>query len=143
LADREAAGRLKQALRVAMTEKGVDSWIGLGLAAGVSPTTIENWIYGRTVPQAKQIRIVGKFLEPYSSAAALEAAYEGVESPEPPIIDVLRALLPELQELVALMRAQADRAVVEALQDALAKRHRGQRGFLGEPPDEPSAESGE
>ena len=141
MADRNAAGRLKQALRVAMTQKGIDSWIGLGLATGVSPTTIENWIYGRTVPAAKQIRVVGKFLEPYSSAAALEAAYEGVPAAEPPIIDVLRALLPELQELVSLMRAQADQAVVEALQDALRKGRRGRGGFLGEPPDEPSAES--
>ena len=83
MADREAAQRLKRVLRVAMSEKGIDGWEELGLSAGVSPTTIENWIYARTVPQAKQIRMVADFLRPYTSAAALEAAYEGVEPPEP------------------------------------------------------------
>lgn len=141
MADKVKAARLKQALRVAMTQKGIDDWIVLGQRSGVSYTTIENWIYGRTVPSPRKLRQVGDFLEPYTSAAALEAAYEGVEAAEPPIIDALRALLPELQELVILLRAQADQAVVEALQDALRKRHRGERGFLGEPPDEPSAGS--
>lgn len=141
VADREAAQRLKRVLRVAMSEKGIDGWIALGLGAGVSPTTIENWIYGRTVPQAKQIRMVADYLSPYTSAAALEAAYEGIEPPEPPILDVLRDLAPDLHELVVILRAQADQAVLEAVRVALEERRRGRGGFRGEPPDAPSEES--
>jgi hypothetical protein len=121
-----------------MTEKGINGWEELGLGAGVSPTTIENWIYARTVPQAKQIRMVADFLRPYTSASALEAAYEGVEPPEPPIIEVLRDLAPDLHELVVILRAQADQAVLEAVRVALEERRRGRGGFLGEPPETPS-----
>jgi len=110
----------------------------LGLGAGVSPTTIENWIYGRTVPQAKQIRMVAAFLSPYTSAAALEAAYEGVEPPEPPILDVLRDLAPDLHELVVILRAQADQAVLEAVRTALEEGRRRRGGPPVEPPDTPS-----
>ena len=138
MADREAAQRLKRVLRVAMSEKGIDGWEELGLGAGVSPTTIENWIYGRTTPQAKQIRMVAVFLSPYTSAAALEAAYEGVEPPEPPILDVLRALAPDLHELVVILRAQADQAVLEAVRTALEEGRRRRGGPPEEPPDTPS-----
>jgi len=124
-----------------MSEKGIDGWEELGLGAGVSPTTIENWIYARTVPQAKQIRIVADFLRPFSSASALEAAYEGVAPPEPPIIEVLRDLAPDLHELVVILRAQADQAVLEAVRAALEERRRGRGGFLGEPRDTPSDET--
>lgn len=142
MADREAAQRLKRVLRVAMSEKGIDGWAELGLGAGVSPTTIENWIYGRTVPQAKQMRMVADFLRPYANAAMLEAAYEGVEPPEPPIVDVLRELAPDLHELVVILRAQADQAVLEAVRVALDERRRGRAAPREEPPDTPSDESG-
>ena len=138
LADREAAQRLKRVLRVAMSEKGIDGWEELALGADVSPTTVENWIYGRTVPQAKQIRMVADYLRPYTSAAALEAAYEGVEPPEPPILDVLRDLAPDLHELVVILRAQADQAVLEAVRTALEEGRRRRGGPPAEPPDTPS-----
>ena len=135
VADKEAAQRLKQVLRVAMAEKGIDGWLALGLQSGVSPTTIENWIYARTTPQAKQIRIVGEFLRPFSNPAALEAAYAGLEPEEPPLIEVLRDLAPDLHELVVLLRAQADEAVLSAVRIALEERRRRRVGEDEEPPD--------
>ncbi|MDP2622880.1 MAG: helix-turn-helix transcriptional regulator [Actinomycetota bacterium] len=143
MADRESAQRLKRVLRVAMSEKGIDGWEDLGLGAGVSPTTIENWIYGRTTPQAKQIRMVADFLRPHTSVAALEAAYEGIEPPEPPIVDVLRELAPDLHELVVILRAQADQAVLEAVRVALEERRRGRGALPEEPPETPSENSGQ
>ena len=141
LADRDAAQRLKQALRVAMAAKGIDGWLQLGLDSGVSPTTIENWIYGRTIPSSKTLRVVGDFLRPFSSASALEAAYEGIAPAEPAIIDVLRDLAPDLHELVVILRAQADQAVLEAVRAALEERRRGRPSLLGEPPDAPSGQT--
>ena len=135
MADKQAAERLKHVLRVAMAEKGLDNWESLALGAGVSPTTIENWIYGRTVPQAKQIRIVGDFLRPFTSASALEAAYAGLPPEEPPLVEVLRDLAPDLHELVVLLRAQADEAVLSAVRTALEERRLRRGPDDDEPPD--------
>ena len=139
MADREAAERLKRALRIAMSEKGLDGWEELALGAKVSPTTVENWIYGRTVPRAKEMRLVGDFLRPFSSPSALETAYAGLPPEELPIIEVLRELAPDLHELVVLLRAQADQAVLTAVRTALEERRlrRGpdDEGPLGEPPE--------
>lgn len=143
MADRDAAERLKRALRIAMTEKGIDGWVELALACGVSPTTVENWIYARTVPQAKQLRRVGDFLRPFTSPSALETAYAGLPPEEPPIIEVLREIAPDLHELLVLMRAQYDQAERAAFRSALEERRRGRGGFLGAPPDTPSDESGD
>ena len=143
MADRDAAQRLKRVLRVAMSEKGIDGWEELGLGAGVSPTTIENWIYGRTIPSATKLRKVADFLHPYTSAAALEAAYQGVEPPELPILDVLRDLAPDLHELVVILRAQADQAVLEAVRTALEERRRGRPAWPVEPRDTPSGQTGD
>lgn len=134
MADKEAADRLKRALRVAMTEKGVDDWISLGTRSGVSPTTIENWIYGRTVPRSKELRRVGEWLRPYSSPAELEAAYAGIEPPEPPLVDMLRELLPDLRELIVLMHAQADQVLLEEVRRALEARRRRYAAQEGEGP---------
>jgi hypothetical protein len=128
MADREAAARLKRELRIAMSGKGIDTWERLGVDAGVSSTTIENWIYARTVPQAKQLRIVGEYLRPHTDPARLEAAYAGLAPPEPPLLETLRELVPELHELIVLLRAQADEAVLEAVRDALEERRRGSAG---------------
>ena len=141
MADREAADRLKRALRVAMTEKGIDGWIALGLAVDVSPTTVENWIYGRTVPRARELRKAGEFLRPYSSPAELEAAYAGIEPPEPPIVDVLRELIPDLRELIVLMHAQADQALLEEVRSALEARRRRLSARMAEQPSAPSHET--
>jgi transcriptional regulator with XRE-family HTH domain len=135
LADKEAAERLKHVLRIAMAEKGVDSWSQIATESGVSPTTIENWIYGRTVPRAKELRMVGEWLRPFSSPSALETAYAGLPPEEPPIVDVLRELAPDLHELVILLRAQADQDVLEAVRDALEERRRGRGGPRPEPLD--------
>jgi len=135
MADKEAAERLKQVLRVAMAEKGIDSWLGLALATGISSTTVENWIYARTVPQAKQIRIVGEYLRPFTSPSALEAAYAGLPPEEPPLVEVLRDLAPDLHELVVLLRAQADEAVLAAVRTALEERRQRRGGDVEEPPD--------
>lgn len=139
MADREAAQRLKRALRVAMTEKGIDDWITLSIKAKVSQTTIDNWIYARTVPRSKELRRVGDYLRPYSSPAELEAAYAGIEPPEPPVVDVLKEMLPDLRELIVLMRAQADQALLEEVRSALAARRRR----LVEPGVESSSSNGD
>jgi len=139
LADREAADRLKQALRVAMTEAGYDGWEELANAAGVSSTTVENWIYARTVPRAKELRRMGDFLRPFTSPSALESAYAGLPPEEPPVIDALRDLLPELRELVVLLRAQADQVVLEEVRAALEARRRrlpGSWDARGSEPDD-------
>lgn len=140
MADREAAARLKRTLRVAMSEAGYDGWEELAKAASVSVTTVENWIYARTTPRAKELRRVGDFLRPFSSPSALEEAYAGLEPSEPPIIEVLRDLAPDLHELVVLLRAQADQVLLEAVRDALEERRRGRAGLpprpVGTPPDE-------
>lgn len=141
MADREAAERLKQALRIAMTQKGIETWGMLGMSAGVTSWTIENWIYARTVPRSRELRRVGEYLRPFTSPADLEAAYSGIAPPDPPLIDVLRDLAPDLHELVVLLRAQADQELLEAVRVALEERRRGRGGFRAEPLDELSAET--
>jgi len=141
MADKAAAERLKKALRVAMTEHNIDTWTMLGIKTRVSPTTVENWIYGRTVPRAKELRIVGEYLRPYTSPAELEAAYAGLEPPEPPLAELLRELIPELRDLVVVMRAQADQALLEEFQSALVARRRRYAERSGEPPSAPSDET--
>lgn len=140
LADREAADRLKKALRIAASEASLDSWEQVAQATGVSPTTIENWIYARTTPRPKELRMVGEALRPFTSPSALERAYAGLPPEEPPILEVLRDLAPDLHELVVILRAQADQVVLEAVRDALEERRRGRAGLPpmqpGIPPDE-------
>lgn len=126
-----------------MTEMGIDGWEELALAAGVSPTTVENWIYARTVPRAKEIRMVGHFLRPYTSPAALESAYADLPPEEPPVIEMLRALAPDLHELVIILRAQADQAVLEAVRSALEERRRGHGALPSVPRDIPSERTGD
>lgn len=128
MADREAGKRLAQVLRVAMAQEGIETWVALGLASGVSPTTIDNWIYGVTTPRAHHLAKVARRLYPHTSAAALERAYLGLPPEEPPLIEVLRDLAPDLHELVLLLRAQADEAVVAALRTALEERHQRRTG---------------
>lgn len=139
MADREAADRLKRALKVGMAAAGVDGWIALAFAAKVSPTTLENWIYGRTTPRAKELAKVAAVLRPYMTPAELESAYYGTEPAEPPITEALRELLPELRELVILLRAQADQAILEEVRAALEARRRAGGRSLDEPPSEASS----
>jgi hypothetical protein len=82
-ATKEGADRLKNALRAAMPGKHLTSWEALGLASGVSPTTIENWIYARTEPRAGELQKVGEYLAPYTSPLDLSAAYYGLTTPGP------------------------------------------------------------
>lgn len=140
LADRASAERLRLALKVAMANvPDMTSWFYLSQRSGVSPTTIENWIYGRTVPQASALAKVGNALRPWTTPAKLEAAYSGVEPEEPPLIDALREIIPELHELVILLRAQADESVLVAVRAALEE-SRQRRGEAPSPSPVPPAD---
>lgn len=134
LGDKAAGERLAKALRVAMAQAGIETWMGLGLESGVSPTTIDNWIYGVTTPRGHYLQKVAKRLYPFTSAVALERAYQGLPAEEPPLIEVLRELAPDLRELVVLLRAQADEAVLSAVRTALEERRQRRTGEGGEPP---------
>lgn len=136
MADPEGAKRLKQHLQIALASLPADpdgnrwSWTRLALEAGVSPTTIENWIYGRTQPRANEMAKVAAVLRPYTNQAKMEAAYLGIEPEEPPVIDALREIIPDLHELVVLLRAQADESVLAAVRTALEERR--QRRDVGD-----------
>lgn len=134
MADRAAGERLAKVLRVAMAQAGIETWNGLGIESGVSPTTIDNWIYGVTTPRAHHLAKVAKRLSPHVTAGDLERAYLGMEPEEPPLIEVLRDLAPDLHELVVLLRAQADAAVLSAVRTALEERRQRRGGDEGEPP---------
>jgi hypothetical protein len=142
MADPKAAARLKQHLKIALAnfqdpDGSAWGWYRLAIAAGVSTTTIENWIYGRTVPRANEMAKVARALRPYTTQAKMEAAYAGVEPEEPPVIEALRELIPDLHELVILLRAQADQAVVAAVQTALEERRQRRGEAPATPPHTP------
>lgn len=137
MADKAAGERLARVLRVAMAQEGIETWTMLGLESGVSPTTIDNWIYGVTTPRAHHLAKVAKRLYPHVSAGDLERAYLGLPPEEPPLIEVLRDLAPDLHELVVLLRAQADEAVVSAVRTALEERRQRRAGADEEPSDTP------
>jgi hypothetical protein len=118
-----------------MAQAGIETWNRLGLESDVSPTTIDNWIYGVTTPRAHHLAKVAKRLYPHVSAGDLERAYQGLEPEEPPLIEVLREMAPDLHELVVLLRAQANEAVVSALRTALEERRQRRGGKDVEPPD--------
>jgi len=122
MGDKEAGKRLAATLRVAMAQAGYETWFQLAEASGVSPTTIDNWVYGVTTPRAHHLAKVARCLSPHTSAGDLERAYAGLPPEQPPLVDVLRELAPDLHELVVLLRAQADQAVLSAVRTALEER---------------------
>lgn len=91
---------------VARARVGLHSWDQVALRADISPATIERWIYGQTRPAVKQLAKVAAVLN--LSAADLEAAYEGVSPPEPPLADAVRELVPQLRALVEVLRSGAE-----------------------------------
>lgn len=137
MADKAAGERLAKILRVGMAQAGIETWTALALESGVSPTTVDNWIYGTTTPRAHHLAKVAKRLYPHVSAGDLERAYLGLEPEEPPLIEVLREMAPDLHELVVLLRAQADQAVLAAVRTALEERRQRRDGGPEEPPDTP------
>ena len=139
-AKKEAGERLAKELRVAMAQAGIETWTQLGLESGVSPTTIDNWIYGVTTPRPHFLTKVAQRLHPFTSGGALERAYMGLPPEEPPLIEVLRDLAPDLHELVVLLRAQADQAVLSAVRTALEERRQRRTGSDEAMPDEPPLE---
>lgn len=137
MADKAAGERLAKILRVGMAQAGIETWAALAMESGVSPTTVDNWIYGTTTPRAHHLAKVAKRLYPHVSAGDLERAYLGLEPEEPPLIEVLREMAPDLRELVVLLRAQADQAVLSAVRTALEERRLRRDGGPEEPPDMP------
>ena len=134
MADKAKAARLRQAMEVARAGTEFMRWADVAIQAGVSPTTLDNWIYGRTIPRLRQLAMVADVLG--VPAADLQAAYEGLEPPRAPIEEELRALVPEVRELVLLLRAQADQVILEEVQAALAARRRGSGRSPSERPSE-------
>jgi len=120
-----------------MARGGIETWGELARASGVSDTTIDNWIYGVTTPRAHHLAKVGKALSPYTTPGDLERAYQGLEPEEPPLVDLLKEIVPELHELVILLRAQAGEAVLEAVRDALEEARLRRAGELALPTDTP------
>lgn len=124
-ASKEGAERLKARLTVAMAEAKVGSWTRLALKSGVSEGTIQNIIYGVTEPRYRTLAQIAGALTPYVTVGELEREYQGLAPEEPPLVETLRQLVPELSELVTLLRAQADQEVLEAVRDVLDRRRRG------------------
>lgn len=141
MADKAAGERLSKVLRVAMAQAGISSWAELGTESDVSPSTIDNWVYGLTTPRSAALGKVAKRLYPYTSAAELERAWFGLPPLEPPILDVLKELVPELRELVTVLRAQADAEILQAVRETLAERRRSTLGELPARRDEPPTET--
>lgn len=141
MGDKAGGARLARVLRIAMAQAGIETWVDLALRSKVSHTTIDNWIYGVTEPRANKLDKVAKVLHPYTSRADMERAYMGLPPEEPPLIEVLRDLAPELHELVVLLRAQADQAVLSAVRTALEERRLRRVGLSEELIDEPHSPS--
>ena len=140
MADKAAGERLAKVLRVAMAQKGIETYIRLSIAARVSQTTIDNWVYGRTTPRAHHLAKVAQALSPYTSAGALERAYLGLPPEEVPLheqvkqlVAVLNVIAPALVDSTAALTAVADQALLEEVRAQLRARMR--RAL--EPPDEP------
>lgn len=138
VANKAAGDRLAKTLRMAMVQAGIETWEQLGIESGVSPTTVDNWIYGVTYPRGKKLAAVAKRLDPYTSMVELDRAYQGLPPLEPPLIEVLREIAPDLHELLVLMRAQYDQAEREAFRSALEERRSKHGAFRVIPPDTPS-----
>ena len=144
MAEKEAGDRLAKALRVAMTQAGYDTYQQLALAAGVSPTTLDNWIYGVTRPRSSGLAKVAKALTPYTSAAALERAYDGLPPEEPPLheqlkqlVDVLNEFVPLYGESLAVLAGLVDQAALEEARALVRARLRRLSARLAEGPFEP------
>lgn len=140
MADREAAERLAKVLRVAMAQAGIETWTQLALVANISPTTVDNWIYGRTTPRAHHLNKVALVLRPYTSAGALERAYQGLPPEEVPLHEQIKelvawlsVLVPALSDAAAAITATADQALLEEIRAQLRARMRRAR----EQPDAP------
>lgn len=141
MADRAAGKRLADALRVAMAQSGIETYTALALAAKVSPTTIDNWVYGRTEPRAHHLAKVAQTLRPHTTAGALERAYLGLPPEEVPLheqvrqlVKVLDAFVPVFAEAAAGMTAIADQALLEETRAQIRERMRRTLARLDETP---------
>ena len=124
MADREKAARLYAHLKVAMAQAQIGSMFQLAQRAHVTEHTLENWVYGRTEPRLREMSRVAEALAPYTTLSEMQRAYEGLAPSEPPLVEQIALLLPELRELVVLMRARADQEVLEAVREELDRRRR-------------------
>lgn len=135
VANVEAGERFEEYIRIAIAKsKTVHSPAELIRAAKLHPNTLYDLFNGVTDnPGPRTIAALARVLEvPVSD---LWAVWEGREVEPPPLVDVLRELAPDLHELVILLRAQADDAVLAAVREALEERR--QRGVTddADPPD--------
>lgn len=127
---------LTRALRAARNERGFSSDQELALAAGVHLQTLQNWMYGKTVPRSSQLLRVAQVLE--KPMDYFSAIYERREPVEQPLHEVVADLTGVLRELVAEMREDRERGedAASALLRAAAALHPSNgadRGSTGRP----------
>lgn len=140
MADKEAAERLRQVMTVARAASGYGSWLEVADAARVSPTTLDNWLYGRTRPQLAVLARVAAVLG--ASVAEWEAAYEGIAPPQIPVTDAIRELVPRLDRLLEALEPWAGQLRLEEELRALGQREwRARHASRDEPPSEPPDET--
>lgn len=126
-----------------MAQAGFETYQQLAIAARVSPTTVDNWIYGRTVPRPSGLAKIARALAPFTTAGALERAYMGLPPEEPPLheqlrqlVDVLNEFVPLYGESLAVLAGLVDQAALEEARDLVRARLRRLNARLAEGPSE-------
>ena len=103
---------LKRAIRAARNRADMKSDQELALRAGVHLHTIQNWMYGKTVPRPSELAKVAQALD--MSMADLMAVYEG-RDPEPPSLqDAIRELAGAIETQAAAFTTLAESIEVMA-----------------------------
>lgn len=135
MANPEAGRRFEEYVRIALAKsKSVHNPAELIRATGLHPNTLYDLFNGATeTPGSRTMARIATALD--VPIADLWAVWEGRALEPPPLIEVLRDLAPDLHELVLLLRAQADEALVESLRLFLEERHRQPGGDDAAPPD--------
>lgn len=93
---------LKRALRAARAKVGIESDGDLAVRAGVHLQTIQNWMYGKTMPRPSEMNKVARVLG--LRLDELMAVYEGREPEPKPLQDSIRELVGSIDSLVEEMR---------------------------------------
>lgn len=98
---------LARALRAARSERGYTSDQALALAAGVHLQTLQNWMYGKTVPRSSQLLRVAQTLD--KPMDYFSAIYEGREPAAVPLERVVADLTDAVRDLVTEIREERER----------------------------------
>lgn len=135
-------------MEVARAGTDHDSWVSVALEAGVSSTTLDNWLYGRTKPRLRELAKVATTLG--VSPLELEAAYEGLPPPRRTFeealerhSDRLEDVSQRLETLVVLLSAALPGIVLEELEVQVEARRRAKRRSRAGQPSEDGGDSAE